>query len=257
MNFIYRSWNLFFEKLYALSLRQMNFGRASNYRVNGELHSLKQLARQWNNKPVTLLDVGANVGEFTLEILEAFQGQTFQLYAFEPSTRAWSQLKERVPVQPNIHIQHVALSNEQGTADLFFPKEGSALASLHQRDLSHVNQSFGQKEQVSITTLDRFCHENAIEYIHLLKIDVEGHELAVLKGAKGMMDRNAIEVIQFEFGGTSLDSRSYFKDFYQLLSPKYKIYRILPKGLRELERYSEKLEIFQSANYLAILNRQV
>jgi hypothetical protein len=81
---------------------------------------------------------------------------------------------------------------------------------------------------------------------------VEGHELAVLKGAHRMIDRNAIEIIQFEFGGTSLDSRSYFKDFFQLLSPKYRIYRILPRGLRELKAYSEKLEIFQSANYLAI-----
>jgi len=257
MNFIYRTWNLFFEKLYALSLRQMNFGRASNYRVNGELHSLKQLARRWSDRPVTLFDVGANVGEFTLEILEAFQGKTFQLYAFEPSTRAWSQLKERVPVLPNLHIQHTALSNEEGTADLFFPSEGSALASLHQRDLSHIKQSFEKKEQVTITTLDSFCKQKGIDIIHLLKIDVEGHELAVLKGAREMMDRNAIEVIQFEFGGTSLDSRSYFKDFFQLLSPKYQIYRILPKGLRELASYSEKLEIFHSANYLATLRKNL
>lgn len=256
MNFIYRTWNLFFEKLYALSLRQMNFGRASNYRVNGELYSLKQLAARWRTQAVTLFDVGANVGEFTLEIFEAFQGQQFELYAFEPSSHAGAQLRQRVPDQANIHLQQTALGNEEGTADLFFPTEGSALASLHQRDLSHVNQTFGKREQVRVTTLDKFCRENNIQHIHLLKIDVEGHELAVLKGARDMMSRNAIEVIQFEFGGTSLDSRSYFKDFFQLLSPMYKIHRILPHGLRELPSYSEKLEIFQSANYLATLKKQ-
>ncbi len=256
MNFIYRTWNLFFEKLYALSLRQMNFGRASNYRVNGELYSLKQLARQWSNNPVTLFDVGANVGEFTLEILEAFHDKSFHLYAFEPSSRAHAQLKQRVPDLPYVHLQHAGLSDHEGTASLFFPDEGSALASLHQRDLSHINQTFGKKEEVSITTVDQFCRKNNIEYIHLLKIDVEGHELAVLKGAREMMARNAIEVIQFEFGGTSLDSRSYFKDFFNLLSSKYKIHRILPKGLRELPVYSEKLEIFQSANYLAIIKKR-
>ena len=252
MNFIYRGWNFFFEKLYALSMRQMNFGRASNYRINGELYNLKHLAHRWQEQPVTLFDVGANVGEFTLEILEAFQGQQFQLYAFEPSTRASTQLKQRVPALANVHVVQKALSTQEGTAELFFPNEGSALASLHQRDLRHVNQDFGKTELVKITTLDSFCKDNKIQHVHLLKIDVEGHELAVLKGAKGMMDRNAVEVIQFEFGGTSIDSRSYFRDFFHLLSPNYRIYRILPKGLRELVSYSEKLEVFQSANYLAI-----
>lgn len=252
MNFIYRTWNLFFEKLYALALRQMNFGTASAYRTNGELHSLKQLARRWSNQPVTLFDVGANVGEFTLEILEVFRSQPFQLYTFEPSGIASAKLKQRVPDLPHVHIVQKALSDREGTADLFSPDQGSALASLHQRDLTHISREFNKKETVTITTFDKFCEENDIPYVHLLKIDVEGHELAALKGAQVMIDRNAVEVIQFEFGGTSLDSRSYFKDFFQLLSPKYKIYRILPKGLRELASYSEKLEIYQSANYLAI-----
>lgn len=252
MNFIYRIWNLFFEKLYAFSLRQMNFGSASNYRVNGELHSLKQLARRWRDQQVTLFDVGANVGEFTLEILEAFRGQQFQLYAFEPSNRASAQLREKVPTLPNVHLIQKALGADEATADLFSPKEGSALGSLHQRDLRHYNQSFIPTEKVTITTLDKFCSDNKIDHVHLLKIDVEGHELSVLKGGVQMIERNAVDVIQFEFGGTSLDSRIYFKDFYLLLSPKYRIYRILPKGLRELPKYTEKLEIFQSANYLAI-----
>jgi FkbM family methyltransferase len=257
MNFIYRSWNLFFEKLYALSLRQMNFGKASNYRTNGELHSLRELAARWRNQTASLLDVGANVGEFTTEILEAFRGQQFQLYAFEPSGRASSQLRQRIQDKGNVQVIQKALSDKEGTAELFFPDEGSALASLHQRDLSHINKMFGKKETVPITTLDHFCKENNVEYVHLLKIDVEGHELAVLKGAKNMIGRDAVEVIQFEFGGTSLDSRSYFKDFYQFLSPKYKIHRILPHGLRELSSYSEKLEIFQSANYLAIQRKHL
>jgi FkbM family methyltransferase len=252
MNFIYQAWNLFFEKLHALALRQMNFSRASSYRTNGELHSLKQLARRWRNRHVTLFDVGANVGEFTLEILEAFSDQKFQLYAFEPSARAFAQLKSRVPDRPSLQLVNKGLSKEEGTVELFFPDEGSALASLYQRDLGHTKLSFGKKALVNVTTLDRFCRENRIERIDLLKLDVEGHELSVLQGARELMSNNAIEVIQFEFGGTNIDSKSYFKDFFQLLSPKYTLYRILPHGLRELRKYSEKLEIFQSANYLAI-----
>lgn len=252
MNFIYRTWNFIFEKLYAFSLRQMNFGRASSYRSNGELHSLKQLAARWADKPVNLFDVGANVGEFTLEILEAFRDRPFQLYVFEPSTKAWSKLRQRITEAKNIHIVQSAMGDQVGKAELFFPEEGSALGSLLQRDLAHMHMDFGNKETVSVTTLDSFCKDHGVDYIHLLKMDVEGNELNVLKGATGLLSRNAIEVIQFEFGGTNIDSRTYFKDFYQLLAPKYTIYRILPAGLRELKVYSEKLEIFQAANFLAI-----
>lgn len=252
MNFIYNTWNLFFEKLHSLALRQMNFGRVSDYRSNGELHSLKQLARRWKDQPAMLFDVGANVGEFTLEILEAFSKQKFQLYAFEPSPIAGEALRKRVGSPANFQLVAKALSDKDGEAELFFPNEGSALASLYKRDLSHVNQVFGKKEKVAITSVDNFCEANNINYIHFLKIDVEGHELAVLRGAKSMMDRDAIEVIQFEFGGASLDSKSHFKDFFQLLSPKYKLHRILPHGLREIPVYSERFEIFWTANYLAI-----
>ena len=252
MNPIYQAWNFFFEKLHALALRQMNFGRAARYRTNGELYSLRQLARRWNDRQVTLFDVGANVGEFTLEILEAFRNSKFQLYAFEPSGRAFGQMKSRVPDRPGLHLVNKGLSKQEGTVELFFPEEGSALASLYQRDLGHTKVTFGKKELVNVTTVDRFCRENKIERIDLLKLDVEGHELSVLQGARDMLASNAIEAIQFEFGGTNIDSKSYFKDFFQLLSPKYRIYRILPHGLRELQKYSEKLEIFQSANYLAV-----
>lgn len=252
MNFIYRMWNFFFEKLYAFSLRQMNFGRASNYRSNGELHSLKQLARRWADRPVTLFDVGANVGEFTLEILDAFRDQKFDLYAFEPSGRAWSQLRQRVPDSKNIHAIQMAMGDQEGTANLYFPEEGSALASLLRRDLVHMDVNFGKQEQVTVITLDGFCREHNINHIHLLKMDVEGHELNVLKGASGLLSRDAIEVIQFEFGGTNIDSRTYIKDFFKLLGPKFKLYRILPGGLREMPVYTEKFEIFQAANYLAV-----
>jgi FkbM family methyltransferase len=252
MSFISRTWNFFFEKLFAVSLREMNFGKTNNYRVNGELRSLEQLAKRWKDVHVTLFDVGANVGEFTLEIIQAFGKGKFNLYAFEPSSRAWAQLRQRVPDMPNINVQQLALSHEEGTAELYFPEEGSTLASLYQRDLGHTKWNFGKKESVKISTVDKFCEKNKIEYIHLLKMDVEGHELDLLKGAQGMLGKNAIEVIQFEFGGANIDSRTYFKDFYQLLAPKYRIYRILAGGLRELPAYTEKLEIFQSANYLAI-----
>jgi hypothetical protein len=65
-----------------------------------------------------------------------------------------------------------------------------------------------------------------------------------------MIKNNRIKYIQFEFGGTNIDSKIYFRDFYYMLNNDYKIYRILRNGLRYINRYEEKLEIFSYSNFL-------
>ena len=81
-------------------------------------------------------------------------------------------------------------------------------------------------------------------------MDVEGHELKILNGAKGMIDSNSIDYIQFEFGGCNIDSRTYFQDFWYLLNDKYKFNRILKDGLFEINSYKEIYECFITTNFL-------
>jgi hypothetical protein len=101
-------------------------------------------------------------------------------------------------------------------------------------------------------TLDEYCRENNVATVDLLKLDVEGHELAVLNGGRELLDRGAIDFIQFEFGGCNIDSRTYFRDFHSLLAPRFHLYRILARGLWPIDRYDESLEAFGTTNYLAI-----
>jgi hypothetical protein len=107
-------------------------------------------------------------------------------------------------------------------------------------------------EEIKLTTIDLYCKKNNIEQIHFLKLDIEGHELNALNGAKNMIEKGKIDFIQFEFGGCNIDSRTYFQDFYYILKDKYKIYRILKDGIYELPDYKETYEIFITINYLAI-----
>ena len=86
-----------------------------------------------------------------------------------------------------------------------------------------------------------------------MKIDVEGNEFKALLGAKEMLNKKSVGAIQIEFGGTNIDSRTYFRDFWNLLHDDYKVYRILKNGLYEIEKYDEHLEIFTCTNYLFIL----
>ena len=136
--------------------------------------------------------------------------------------------------------------------DRFSDDQGSSIASLYQRDLAHYSIHFNRKEEVRLSTVDLFCKENNIPHIHFLKIDVEGHELKVLKGAEGMIGSGAVDLIQFEFGGTSIDAGVYFKNYFTFLNSSYRIYRIIRNGFRAVDHYAEVHEQFLATNFLAI-----
>lgn len=242
-----------FRKLFYLSLKGMNYSSASNYRQNGERHLLKTLKNYFSkNKSIVLFDVGANVGDYSNSVIEIFKGSSFHLTSFEPLKSTYEELKKNIESQDNINLINKGLSSEEGTLTIHFDKEASKLTSLYPRKLDHVNIDFNLKEDITVTTLDTYCTENSINSIDFLKIDVEGHEMSVFQGAKQMMEDRKIGFTQFEFGGTNIDSRTYFKDFFELLSPNYKLYRIVKDGIVELPKYSEALEIYLSCNYLAV-----
>ena len=86
--------------------------------------------------------------------------------------------------------------------------------------------------------------------IKFIKIDTEGSELKVLRGATHMLQTGRIKYIQFEFNHMNIISRSFLRDFYELLSA-YDIYRVLRDGLVPVP-YQETMEIFAYQNFLAI-----
>jgi hypothetical protein len=110
------------------------------------------------------------------------------------------------------------------------------------------------RETVKVSTLDAVADDLGLERIHFLKLDVEGFEFQCLRGAERLIGERRIDYIQFEFGGTNIDTRTYFRDFWYLLKD-YSISRILRDGLVRIEQYLEIEEMFQAQNYLAELRR--
>jgi FkbM family methyltransferase len=237
-----------FEKLHLLSLAGMNFGQGTHPERSGEeevMRRVRAAIAPTRSRPV-LFDVGANIGEYSLDLLKIF-GKDAGIYAFEPARATFERLRSNLAAQPSVRAFQMGLGAAEETLELFSPGDGSKLASLHRRPAGG-----GIVEQVRVTTLDRFCAENGIEHIDLLKLDVEGHELSVLQGATGMIDRGGIDFIQFEFGVCDIASRTYFKDFYLLLNERYRIYRVLQDGFHAISEYHEVYEVFKRAtNYLA------
>ena len=112
-----------------------------------------------------------------------------------------------------------------------------------------ANKGFYSQELLS-----QYASRHNIERIDLLKIDVEGHELDVLKGAKINPQGGRIKCIQFEFGRCNIDTRVFFQDFWYLLNGKYgcQNYRITPLGIKNIKKYTELDEIFLTTNFLAV-----
>jgi FkbM family methyltransferase len=235
------------ELLHALALRGMNF---DNYdqATNGELSQLDRVAAGLGPSPV-VFDVGANVGRYSTEVLNRFPG--LQLYAFEPSAVAFAELEAALGDRGQAF--QLALADVDAERPLYGDRPGSELASLVRRDLHRFNIEVAQTETVQVRRLDTFCDEHGIDRIDWLKIDAEGSELEVLRGAGDMLG-SKIGPIQFEFGGTGIDANNSLRDFFDLLESDYRIHRLLPDGLRAFE-YSERIEIFLYANYIAVPRR--
>lgn len=249
-----KSLQRFFSLIHQYSLSGMNIGTGAGFATSGEKFALEfireKLAIDKPHGDLVIFDVGANIGEYALEASKLFTPNV-TIYAFEPSKVTFAKLTEAVLGQNNITTHQIALSDTTGHTTLHSNGDLSGLASINKRNLSHYDIAFENSESVSMTTLDAFCEQHNISEIDFLKLDVEGHELSVLHGAKNLL-QNKIRFIQFEFGGANIDSRTFFQDFFYLLHDNYTLYRVLSDGLYEITTYNERFEIFLTSNYLAI-----
>ena len=208
-----------------------------------------------------IFDVGANVGDYSLLVHSIIPSA--RIYAFEPAAPVHQQLTGRLSALgngANVAAFNLGLSDEEKTVDLHsYTVEGEAvslISSIDRRLPTQVVQvEVSDTEKIEVRTLDSFCAAENIERIDFLKLDVEGHEVAVLRGARAMLDRGAISMIQFEFGPANIYSRTYFYDFWSMLSDSYDLFRIVPGGTVPITHYGEHLEVFLTTNYFAVRKR--
>lgn len=240
------------ESLYMLSTAGMNIGGGYNLASSGELWVIDFLTKKMSNREeVIVFDVGAHNGTYARNVVDRI-GSKLKLFCFEPSKPLFEDLKKKLGNVDNIQLLNFGFGNKEEFVTMYSNGEGSPLSSIYNRDLSHINILMNHTEEIRLRTLDDFCNDEGIEYINFLKIDVEGNELKVLNGSNNLIKNNSIHFIQFEFGEANIDSRTYFKDIFNLLIPNYKIYRVLNNGLFSIEKYKYIYEIFRVTNYLAI-----
>lgn len=236
----------------ATAARAQGRGYGSNS-IRDEIHAILPFLPPTG---AVVVDVGANSGAWSRELLASSGSRVARLIAVEPSAAHRDEL-ERLLRHPHEHLA-LALGAQSGRRILYSDFLGSGLASLYPRDLSHVGLKVGQMETVSAATLDEVIAERSIGTIDLLKMDAEGSELEILRGSSNALGKRRIKALTFEFGGCNIDSRTYFRDYWSMLVPLgFVLYRIVPGGrIFQIRNSSLRDETFVTTNYLAVLERR-
>lgn len=226
---------------------------------NGELWLLRHLlaahAAIGTNTPFVACDAGANVGDYTRNILREAQGANcpVAVHAFEPSPLCLDALRHAFGATPAVRIVGVALADRAGEASLFAGKTGSTLASLVPRSV--LTPETESTLRVPLLLLGDYMKAQAITHVDLLKLDVEGSELPALRGLNEQLRPEIIDVIQFEYGGATLDGGTTLREIYELLVGRgYVLAKLFPRAL-EIRSYSAWMENYAYANYVALAPR--
>jgi FkbM family methyltransferase len=206
-----------------------------------------------------VFDVGANLGEWSFMVSSYLQGRA-KLFMFEPQPacrRFLAPLIERGAI-----LTQAAVGEVEGEATFFTPDPNGAggNASLHMRRDTDFSKTGFVTEKVQVITIDQFMERQEIDRVDFLKMNIEGNELAALRGADKALQRKAIRALSFEFGSGNINSRTFFHDFWDLLTGYgYKISRVLPGGrLLQIDCYHEELEYFRGvSNYVADADRVI
>jgi len=244
---IFRKWNKF---LYHLSLRGLGVLNYRTEKLRGEYDWINSYLK--NTKSPFVIDVGANVGNYTNDIINI--NKTSSLVAIEPHPATFLKLKSNV-LSKNVVLYNYAIGNTEGELELFdyAQKDGSSHASLYKDVISDLHKGEVISHNVKVKTLDSILEKNT-KTIDLLKIDTEGNEFNVLLGAKQLLDKNTIRAIHLEFNEMNIISKTSFKDFWDLLSDKFTFNRILPNGkLLPIYNYSPiDCEIYHYQNIVCL-----
>ncbi len=181
-----------------------------------------------------IIDAGASDGRVSKRLLRKFPAA--HAYAFEPNPFYAEMLKQYAKDDPRFHPQFLALSDHEGTADLYVT-ESPGCTSLFApgNRLKEIEPEAGRVrtlEKVETIRIDEWAKRNGDTAIQLMKFDIQGGELKVLQGATRVLQSSTLLVYTeiwfngaYEGGAIYSEIDSFFREhgfvLYDIFKPKY------------------------------------
>jgi FkbM family methyltransferase len=201
-----------------------------------------------------IFDVGAHVGETAARYRSLFPDAL--VHCFEPSPKSFERLSKAFAADPRIVPHNFAVSEKAGTATLRVNRASvtnSLLESDRRGDDYWGRNLLDTDSEVSVQTiaLDDFCRAERIEHLDVLKIDVQGAEYAVLAGARGLLEKHAVDLIYLEMimAPSYVGQRKYHYYLTLLDELGYQLFDLFNLGRRD-GRLIQSDGIFVTSEFL-------
>ena len=204
------------------------------------------------DKPV-IFDVGANKGQY-IDLIRAVTNSSFT-YSFEPDRINFDVLTSKFSEMDDVSIFNMGLGERQETLSFYRHKQDD-LSTFHYSDSNQLSnyrsKTVDKVVEVEVKTVDSFLVEHSINHVDFMKVDTEGHDYFVLKGAEESIKSKRIKNIQFEFSEMNIASKTTFFDFWNLLNEQYDLFRLCKDKHYKIEQYIPMIhEIYHPVNFLA------
>jgi FkbM family methyltransferase len=155
------------------------------------------IARRLPNYRLDMIfDVGANIGQSAYAYLSDYPYST--IYCFEPIAETFKELESNMRSKQQVKCFQLAFGASTGNATM--TSEGTSTMNCVVNEDSSNDHDAGKTEIVNSTTLDDFCIKNDVRHISYLKIDTEGGDFDVLKGADNMFSNKHVDIVEVEAG---------------------------------------------------------
>lgn len=172
----------------------------------GTLHIISQCLQKGD----VFIDIGANIG--LMSLLGAIEvGKSGSVYAFEPVPDTFGLLQTNLFINQihNVYALNFGLGSTKGEGKIYKYPDNRGMNTFVKRNLSAQEST-----NVPIHTLDTFLKELNIDKVKMLKIDVEGWELEVLKGSMNLLSSGNAPIIAIEYN----TSFPFHQDIYKLIT---------------------------------------
>jgi FkbM family methyltransferase len=222
--------------------------------VNGEYALIRAVCRSLRGSETghVCFDVGANLGDWSAELLSAMDDTELLVYPFEPAPAQYAHISSRLKTEiaaGRVIPQKLALAAEPGTTSFLVTGDDSGNNAIATKDAVVSGQSI----VVELDTVDNFCARHALGSVTFIKVDTEGNDYNVIAGASQMLTTGSIGVLQFEYNWRWVAFGHMLREVFQAIEGQgYAVAQITQEGLEVHAHWHPELERFFETNFALI-----